>query len=178
MYVCIFLSLSLYIYIYIHMYRYCEVSTLTIFLIHVAISAGMVILAMPLRIKTASRFWFSCWTVFGLWLMLLFAVPRLHQATRIPFGYLLTLAMMCAHQAALDGWSKDYMLLSNAPIMIGIVMVAPTAGVTPTSAALYSCLGSYITISYNYIMCICVYIYIYMYVYIYIYTHIHILLYD
>ena len=122
--------------------RYCEAGVLTMFLMHVATSAGIVILAMPLQIKTASRFWFSCWTVFGLWLMLLVAVPRLHQATRMPFGYLLTLAVIFMHQAALDGWTEDFILLSNAPIMMGIVMVAPMAGATPTSAALYSCLGS------------------------------------
>ena len=43
---------------------------------------------------------------------------------------------------ALDGRPQDAILLSNGPIMVVIGMVAPMSGATPTSAALYSSLGS------------------------------------
>ena len=80
--------------------KYCEAATATMFLTHLLVSVGLLVL-VEVNIKTTSRFWFVCWKLAGFWLTLLVAVPRLHHVTRgVSFGYIGLMALVLIHQMA------------------------------------------------------------------------------
>ena len=68
------------------------------------------------------------WSAYGTIIVIFASCPRLHLVRGVPVMYLVGVTILCLFVLPVDGFSKQLIILSNAPIMMCFIMLAPLGG--------------------------------------------------
>ena len=68
------------------------------------------------------------WSAYGCSVVVFARFPRLHHIRGVPVMYLVATTMLCLFVLPVDGFNKQLIILSNAPIMMCFIMLAPLGG--------------------------------------------------